>query len=55
MVLSPFAPMRWLDVDVFFGRGINPFSFRFTAREYERVDSAIVHYADLKVCVEWRN
>ena len=46
--------MRRLDVDVLFGRGIDPFSFRFTAREYERVDSMIVHYADLKVGVRWR-
>ena len=33
MRFGPFAPMRRLDVDVSFRRGINPFSFIFAAWE----------------------
>jgi hypothetical protein len=47
--------MRRLDVDTFFGRGINPSSPVFAAREYERVDCVIIYHADLKIGVDWRN
>src|ERR1035437_9288345 len=46
MVLSPFAPMRRLDVDACFGRGIDPFSSVLAAREHECVDSLIVRPQD---------
>jgi hypothetical protein len=55
MVFSPFAPMRRLDVDACFGRGIDPFSSVLAAREHECVDSAIVNHADLKIGVGWRD
>src|SRR5664280_3422939 len=55
MVLSPFAPMRRLDVDACFGRCIDPFCSVLAAREHECVDSAIVNHADLKIGVGWRD
>lgn len=47
--------MRRLDVDAFFGRGINPFRAIFAARENEGMDSFLVHHADFKIRVGWRN
>ena len=34
---------------------VEAFSSVFTAREHYSVDFVIVHYADLKVSVGWRN
>ena len=56
MALSPFAPMRRLNVGVPFTRSIDPFGSIFVTGELERVDnSIIVQDADFEISVRWRN
>jgi len=54
-VVSPFAPMRRLDVDILFSRNIDPSNSAFTAWAHQRVNSTTVRYADFKVAVGWRS
>jgi hypothetical protein len=56
MGLSPFAPMRRLNVDVILVQRIEPFGSIFTTGEHERVDySIIVQDADFEISVRWRS
>jgi hypothetical protein len=54
-VRGPFPPMRRLDVDAFLRRRINPFGSELATGKYQCVDSTIIHHADLKVGIGWRN
>lgn len=54
-ILAPFPPMRRLDVDELSRDSIYPRPTAFSAWEYERVYSPIVHYAHLKVSLGRRN
>ena len=54
-VVAPFAPMRRLDLDVFFRRGLDPIISVFAAREHQRVNSLLVNHTDLEVYAGRRN
>ena len=55
MIVAPWSPVCWCNIDGLFRRRIDPIYLAFSDREHQRVKAALVQYADFKIDARWCN